>query len=92
MSVERNECFDEETTVLVVEIPKKDHHLPEVLEAKAKELENLDKYGTFEEVQDEGQVKITSRWVITRKTKQGGQKQDVKGQLVARGFQEIVSL
>ena len=30
MSVDRNECFDEETTVLVVEIPKKDHHLPEV--------------------------------------------------------------
>ena len=66
MSIDRNECFNEETTVLVVEILKKDHHLAEVVEL---ELENLDKYGTFEEVHDEGQMKIMSRWVITRKTK-----------------------
>ena len=61
MLIDRNKCFDEEITVLVVEIPKKDHHLPEIVEAKVKELENLDKYGTFEEVNDEGQVKIMSR-------------------------------
>ena len=37
MSIDRNKCFDEEITVLVVEIPKNDHHLPEVVEAKAKD-------------------------------------------------------
>ena len=38
---------------------------PNVLEAKKKELENLTDYGTYEEVDDDGQEKITSRWVVT---------------------------
>jgi len=37
---------------------------------------------------DEGQETIDSRWVITRKDKSDGQKQKVKGILVAKGFQE----
>ena len=46
------------------------------------------KYGVYEEVEDEGQERITSRWVITRKEKADGQKTEYKGRLVARGFQE----
>ena len=42
----------------------------------------------FEEVCDEGQETIGSRWVITKKEKADGQKTDYKGRLVARGFQE----
>ena len=90
MSVERNECFAKEVAVMVVEILRKEHWKPEVIEEKAREIENLEKYGTFKEIKDIGQEKITSRWVITKKTKQDGQKQEVKGRLVARGFQEIV--
>ena len=46
------------------------------------------KYDIFEEVNDEGQETISSRWVITKKEKADGQKADYKGRLVARGFQE----
>ncbi len=42
----------------------------------------------FEEVEDEGQETVDSRWVITRKEKADGKKQKVKGRLVAKGFQE----
>ena len=41
-----------------------------------------------EEVKDEGQETVRSRWVITKKEKADGQKQNFKGRLVAKGFQE----
>ena len=66
----------------------REHKKPEVIEAKAKEIENLEKYGVFEEVEDEGQETVGSRWVITKKEKADGQKQNFKGRLVAKGFQE----
>ena len=43
----------------------------------------------FEEVKYEGQKTVGSRWVITKKEKADGQKKNVKGRLVAKGFQEI---
>ena len=55
---------------------------------KDTELKNLNDYGTFEEVADSGQDRITSRWVITSKEAHDGQKTKVKARLVARGFQE----
>ena len=67
----------------------KEHKKPEVIEAKAKEIENLEKYGVFEEVKYEGQETVGSRWVITKKEKADGQKQNFKGRLVAKGFQEM---
>ena len=42
----------------------------------------------FEEVENEGQETVGSRWVITKKGKADGQKQNFKGTLVAKGFQE----
>ena len=45
-------------------------------------------YETFEEVNDVGQNRIGSRWVITRKEKHDGQKNEYKARLVAKGFQE----
>ena len=45
-------------------------------------------YETFEEVEDEGQEAIGSRWIVTKKEKHDGQKQMYKARLVARGFQE----
>ena len=38
MSVERNECFAEEVAVMVVEILRKEHWKPEVIEEKAREI------------------------------------------------------
>ena len=85
---EKTECFDLDNTVFVVELPVKYHKIPEVIEAKDKEYKNLTDYDTFEEVKDNGQQRISSRWVITKKEKHDGQKTDYKARLVARGFQE----
>ena len=41
-----------------------------------------------EEVDDIGQERIGSRWVILQKEKADGQKTNVKGKLIARGFHE----
>ena len=38
---------------------------------------------------DEGQETIRSIWIVTKKQKHDGQKQDYKVRLVAKGFQEI---
>ena len=87
MKIENEECF-EDIAIYTVEVPVREHRRPEVSEAKQREIENLEKYGVFEEVEDEGQDVVDSRWVITRKEKSDGQKQKVKGRLVAKGFQE----
>ena len=40
----------------------------------------------LKEVEDEGQVRITTRWVVTIKTKDGVEM--TKARLTARGFEE----
>ena len=90
MSVSNNECFLEDVTTYVVELPSSKHNTPEVKEAKKVELQNLKDYDTFEEVADSGQDRISSRWVITVKEAHDGQKTKCKARLVARGFQENV--
>jgi len=87
--IQQRECFDKELAVHVVEVPVKDHGKPEVIEAKEAELKNLEAFGTFEEVKDDGQNTIGSRWIITKKA-HDGQKKKCKGRIVARGFQEQV--
>merc|ERR1712030_26509 len=87
LQMDNTECFDD-VTVYAVEVPASEHKAPEVVEAKERELENLNKYEVFEEVEDCGQERITSRWVITKKEQADGQKSEYKGRLVARGFQE----
>ena len=83
--MENTECYDD-IAVYTVEVPATEHKKPEVVEAKEKELENLTKYGVFEEVEDTGQERITSRWVITKKEKADRMKVNYKGRLVAQGF------
>merc|ERR1712074_321012 len=69
LQMENTECFSD-VTIFAVEVPANEHRKPEVVEAKDKELENLTKYDVFEEVEDTGQERIGSRWVITRKEKE----------------------
>ena len=88
--VENSECFQNEITTYVVELPSSKHNCPEVIEAKRTELKNLSDYNTFEEVEDCGQERISSRWVVTVKEAHDGQKTKFKARLVARGFQENV--
>ena len=75
--------------IFLLEVPVKEHQKPKIIEAKNTEIENLKTYETFEEVLDEGQETIGSRWIITEKQKHDGQKKDYKARLVAKGFQEI---
>ena len=71
-----------------IELPLSEHWRLEVKVAKRAEIKNLQDYETFEEVKDEGQMSVGSRWVITEKEVHDGQKQKCKKRLVARGFQE----
>ena len=56
-----------ELSSYVVELLVSEHWRPEVKAAKRNEIQNLKDYETFEEVKDEGQETIGSRWVITEK-------------------------
>ena len=82
------ECFDDDLSVYVVEIPTKEHCRLDVVQAKEKEMNNLQSFGTYEEIENEGQCFIDSRWVITEKEDHDGQKTKVKARIVAKGFQE----
>ena len=50
-----------------VELPASKHGTPEVKAVKMNEIRNLKDYDTLEEVPDEGQGTIGSRWVVTQK-------------------------
>merc|ERR1712163_4806 len=88
MTVEQKENF-EDYAVYTVEIPAKEQITPECNEAKHKEIENLVRFDVFEEVDDVGQERISSRWVVTQKEKADGQKAPVKGRIVAKGYQTL---
>merc|ERR1712115_151340 len=73
--------------IFSLEVPLREHGKPEIVEAKNNELQILKTYETFEEIKDEGQETIGSRWIITEKQKHDGQKHAYKARLVAKGFQ-----
>ena len=77
-----------ENSIYVVEVPVREHGKAEVIEAKEKEIDNLKTCKSVEEVDDEGQETIGSRWIVTEKEKHDGQKQNYKARLVAKGFYE----
>lgn len=58
----------------------------DVRKAKEKEMANWNENNVYEEVEDEGQMTISTRWVITEKIKNG--ETITKARLVARGFEE----
>jgi hypothetical protein len=90
MNVEKTEWFDDALSSFVVELPVKLHNTPEVREAKEKEHKNLLDFDTYEEVDDLGQARLGSHWVIMKKEKHDGQKTLYKGRIVAKGFHEEV--
>ena len=67
MRVENTKCFDE-VAIYTVEVPVREHKRPEVIEAKEREVENLEKYGVFEEVADIGQDTVNNCNSNTHKT------------------------
>ncbi|PIK34738.1 hypothetical protein BSL78_28434 [Apostichopus japonicus] len=71
----------------IVFIPVSHHGDNEVVQAKHQELQNWQDFKVYTEVQDHGQKKLSTRWVVTEKTLPNGEK-GVKARLVVRGFEE----
>ena len=67
---------------LAVMLPKEKRDSPEALTAKMEELSKLQAFNTYKVVDDIGQEKITTTWVLTEKGN------DIRARLTARGFQE----
>ena len=88
MKLGKTDDNGEDISVYIVEIPAREQNTPEVNEAKRKEIENLKNYDVFEEVDDLRQERRGSRWGVTQNEKADGQKAQIKGRLVAKGFQE----
>ena len=72
--------------VMVTEVPKRFHNTPEVIESKQREYNNFLKFNAFEEIEDVGQSRIGSRWVVTEKESHDGMKTKTKSRLVVRGL------
>ena len=67
----------------MVFVPKKDHNLPEVMNAKQKELQLFKDYQVYRTVPDNS--RISSGWIVTRKEIQV--KPGIKARLVCHGNQ-----
>ena len=74
---------DSDNLTYVLNIPKKYHDDPEVVESKAKELEKWETYKAFEEVDLTNQHVLGSRWVVVKKL--DGR---VKSRFVVKGNEE----
>ena len=59
------DTFSEEANIVM--IPAHRHSEKEVVEAKMKELKNWKDFSVYEEVNDRGQQRISSTWVISEK-------------------------
>ena len=71
---------DEEVNAVL--LPKNRHNDTDCIEAKEAELQKLKDFNAFEEVDDMGQKRISTRWIICQKG------DGVKARLVARGFED----
>ena len=86
------EYVDEEDQeeALIALIPTKDHGKRECIMAKMKELEAFKNFQVYEEVEDQDQERLSSRWILTDKSTTEQRK--VKARLVCRGFEEVVKV
>ena len=71
-----------EEEVLAVMVPREQRDSPAAMAAKFIELDKLKAFDTYTIVDDEGQEKITTVWVLTEKGS------EIRARLTARGFQE----
>ena len=77
---------DTHEEVNVVFIPAYRHQEAEVIQAKQVELQTWTDMKVHEEIKDQGQKVISTRWVITEKICEG--QKGAKARLVARGFED----
>ena len=72
---------------MMVMIPRHRHGEKDCRDAKKVELEKLKQFDTISEVEDSGQFRISSTWVMWVKEHSGGNS-EVRARLVARGYEE----
>ena len=65
-------------------LPRSQHHLPDTVKAKKKELDTIKEFRSYEEIREAQKVNIISYcWVIVKKQFMG--EEVTKARLVARG-------
>jgi hypothetical protein len=69
--------------VHTVMVPREEHSTEPCVKAKQEELDKLAHFGTYEIVDDEGQFRISAKWVLWYKG------EDIRARLTARGFEEL---
>ena len=74
--------IDNSQEVNVIMIPKNEHDSEKCIKAKYTELEKLKEFNTYEIVQDQGQYRISTTWVMSNKG------DEVRARLVARGYED----
>ena len=84
--IESQDKSDEKDVVYVVQIPRYRHHESVCKEAKERELSSWDEFEVYEVVEDKGQTRLGTNWVLTEKLVDN--KQIVKARLTVRGDQE----
>ena len=84
----RNFNKEHGASVFIVNLPRGRHNDPDCRQAKQIELDKLRDFGVYEEVKNQGQQCVSTRWILWEK----GDKKEVRARLVARGFEEDVSV
>ena len=87
IKITEEDDLDDEEHAFVVVLPRNLHGQKSCIEAKIKEIGNLERHDVFEEVPDKGQKTIGTNWIVTEKVVDG--KTKVKARLCARGDQEL---
>ena len=68
--------------VNIVMIPRSQHNDPRCIQAKLDELQKLEDFQTYSEIEDRGQNTISTTWVLWQKG------EEFRARLVARGFED----
>lgn len=71
-----------EESVNLVLVPRSQHNGEACVAAKRVELDKLVEFGTYDVVDDVGQVRVSTTWVLWRKG------EEIRAFLVARGYEE----
>ena len=66
----------------LVLIPRSRHEDKDCVEAKKMELEKLSSFGVYQEVDDEGQERISTTWVLWNKGN------ELRARIVPRGYEK----
>ena len=83
--------FDDKPNMIFLEVPRNRYHESPVKEAMNEELKQFQQYNVYTEMENTGQVTISTRWVVTEKTVNNGKDKITKARLVCRGFEEITN-